>query len=113
MAKIEQLFFANNNGTVVLDEDKGQGNFIFYYAPSKKIVIYDVYLDKKNTLKMAFNRRKNTNANIQPSIIEEVTAVMLKIAGVKEESGVEDVEIPAPESARVDIAKALKDVGGI
>jgi len=111
LAKIEQLFFANNNGTVVLDEDKGQGNFIFYYAPSKKIVIYDVYLDKKNTLQMAFNRRKNTNANIQPSIIEEVTAVMLKIAGVKDESV--EVEIPAPESARVDIAKALKDVGGI
>jgi len=80
---IEKLFYARNDGYLVTDVEKRQGNFIFYYPPSKKIVIYDVWY-KKDVLQLAYNKRKNCNANIHPSIAAEVMEVIAKLVGIDE-----------------------------
>ena len=108
---IEKIHWANNDGYLVTDQEKRQGNFIFYYPPSKKIVIYDAYY-KKDVLTPAYNKRKNCNANIHPSIAKEVMQVVGELAGV--ESGkfpVGEQKVSPKETASVDLQREFKKFG--
>ena len=107
---IEKLHYARNDGYLVTDEAKRQGNFIFYYPPSKKIVIYDVWY-KKDVLQLAYNKRKNCNANIHPSIAAEVMEVIGKLAGVKSEVSQPTSDIKPRVEARVELNKDIKKMG--
>ena len=112
---IEELFYARNNGYLVTDVEKRQGNFIFYYAPSKKIVIYDVWY-KKDVLQLAYNKRKNCNANIHPSIAQEVMDTIGKLAGIDVKDKtiktlVDDGVIDAKASGMFNLNKDIKKLG--
>ena len=112
---IEELFYARNNGYLVTDVEKRQGNFIFYYAPSKKIVIYDVWY-KKDVLQLAYNKRKNCNANIHPSIAQEVMDTIGKLAGIDTtgktmQNLVDDGVVDEKASNMFNMNKDIKNIG--
>ena len=110
---MEWTHFANHDGWWVLDEEKKQGNFIFYYTPSGKVVIFDVWVNKHGDKQMAYNKRKNCNANILPSIAPEVIEAIGKVAGVTTEAtSVQDVaQVDKRGVGQVDIKKDIKNLG--
>jgi len=105
---IEKIHYARNDGYLVTDTEKRQGNFIFYYPPSKKIVIYDVWY-KKDVLQLAYNKRKNCNANIHPSIAAEVMEVIGKLAGVDEFPRGER-SVSTKETAKSEVSQPTSDI---
>jgi len=110
---VEKIFYAKNDGYLVMDRDKKQGNFIFYYPPSGKVVIFDVWENKKGDIKLAYNKRKNCNANILPSNAEEVLKVMAKLAGVENSPVVEIKEVEKKEGGQVGLLADIKRMGGV
>lgn len=108
----ERIHYAKNDGYLVMDKDKKQGNFIFYYPPSGKVVIFDVWENKKGDIKLAYNKRKNCNANILPSNAEEVLGIVAKLAGV-EGSPVTETEVKKKEGGQVGLLADIKKMGGV
>ena len=114
---IEKITLTGHNGYLAMDEDRNQGMFVFYYPPSKKVVMFEMWRKKNGDLKLAYNKRKNCNVNIQPTLAKEVMEIIGIVAGVKVEETpkkpVETDEKPEVEvkSAEVDIKKTIKDIG--
>ena len=48
-------------------------------------MLFELWKDKKGDLKPAYNKRKNLNVNIQPSLAKEVMEIIGTVAGVKVE----------------------------
>ena len=107
---IEKITFVGHNGYLAMDEDSKQGIFAYYYPPSKKVVLFEVYIKKKGDMKLAYPGRHNLNVNIRPAIAKEVMEIIATVAGITS---------PTPDkkagvvTAGHDIRKDIKELGGV
>jgi len=109
---IEKINLTGHDGYRVMDKEKKQGVFVFYYTPSKKVVLFELWENKQGDIKLAYNKRKNCNVNIQPAIAGEVMQVIGMVAGVRSEPNPpkENAEV-GQRSANYDIGKDIKNLG--
>ena len=123
---IEKITLTGHNGYLAMDDERKQGIFVFYYPPSKKVVKFETYL-KKGDLKFAYNKRKQNNVNIQPTLVTEemyVTGIIggiisctfeefkeaLKNIGKKSEVS-QPTSDKKPEVVTVDLKKTIDTIG--
>ncbi len=110
MIKVERQNLGKNDGVLIIDEEKRQGNFYFYFAKSDKIVIYDVYEDKNNTLQMSKNKRWNNNVNIPLTTLKEALETLAGLGGITPTKP-QKKPVRKPEAAGVVLNKDISKIG--
>ena len=116
---IEKITLTGHNGYLAMDDERKQGIFVFYYPPSKKVVLFEVWRNKTGDLKFAYNKRKQCNVNIQPALAKEVMEIIGKVAGVElvvtDTTTKEEIrahfEKPEVEPAGVELKKTIDTIG--
>ena len=109
---IEKIHFAQNDGYFTMDEEKNQGMFAYYYPPSRKVVLNEIWRNKNGDLRLAYNKRKNLNVNILPSIAKDVIEMIGILAGIQKPSPSIPTEDAPPASVET-LEKTIRDIGGV